>query len=120
MLLDKVLLATLQFSINGIHILDVLVLVISQTCIIEPECTMLHGELVINLSAKRNLNFLDCLKHQYSQLGIEIIEGQSVFKPAFWLERMKNFICLHRTQILNKSKVTNFAKKFSSICLVAK
>lgn len=81
---------------------------------------MLHGELVINLSAKRNLNFLDCLKHQYSQLGIEIIEGQSVFKPAIWLERVKNFICLHRTQILNKSKVTNLAKKLSSVCLVVK
>ena len=120
MLLDKVLLATLQFSINSIQVLDILVFVISQTCIIEPESTMLHRELVVYFRAKRNLNFLDCLKHQYSQLGIEIIEGQSVFKPAIWFERVKNFICLHRTQILNKSKVTNFAKKFSSVCLVAK
>lgn len=120
MFLNKVLLATLQFSINCIHVLDILVLVISQTCIIEPKCTMLHGELVINLSTKRNLYFLDCLKHQYSQLGIEIVEGQSVLKPAIWLECMKNFICLHRSQILYKSEVTYLAKEFSSVYLVDK
>ena len=37
-----------------------------KTCIIEPESTMLHRELVVYFRAKRNLNFLDCLKHKYS------------------------------------------------------
>lgn len=50
MLFDKVLLATLKFSIYGVHILNKLVFIVSKTCIKEPKRSMSQRELLYNLN----------------------------------------------------------------------
>lgn len=50
MLFDKVLLATLKFSIDGVHILNKLVFIVSKTCIKEPKRSMSQKELLYNLN----------------------------------------------------------------------
>ena len=50
MLFDKVLLATLKFSIDGVHILNKLVFIVSKTCIKEPKRSMSQRELLYNLN----------------------------------------------------------------------
>ena len=47
---DKVLLATLKFSIYGVHILNKLVFIVSKTCIKEPKRSMSQRELLYNLN----------------------------------------------------------------------
>ena len=50
MLFDKVLLATLKFSIYGVHILNKLVFIVSKTCIKEPKRSMSQRKLLYNLN----------------------------------------------------------------------
>ena len=55
MLFDKVLLATLKFSIYGVHILNKLVFIVSKTCIKEPKRSISQRELLYNLCAQSKL-----------------------------------------------------------------
>lgn len=50
MLFNKVLLATLKFSIYGVHILNKFVFIVSKTCIKEPKRSMSQRELLYNLN----------------------------------------------------------------------
>lgn len=115
MLFDKVLLATLKFSIYGVHILNKLVFIVSKTCIKEPKRSMSQRELLYNLCAQSNLLSLNSLEHQISQLYIKVIESYGIFKSTIRLKLMHSLVCLHRTKVLDKTKIADLSKKFCSL-----
>lgn len=51
MLFNKVFLATLKFSVYGVHILNKLMFIVSKVCIKEPKRTMLQRKLLYDLCA---------------------------------------------------------------------
>lgn len=118
-LLDKILFVPLEFTIDGIHILDELEFVVGKICIKEPKWAMRSRELMNNLCTECYFKSLDSLEHQVSQFCIKFIQSNSIFKATVWLELMSCLISLHWTEILNKTKITDLAKELCCLRLVS-
>ena len=52
---------------------------------------------------------------QTPQLNIKVIESYGIFKSTNRLKLMRSLVCLHRTKVLDKTKITDLSKKFCSL-----
>ena len=118
-LLDKILFAPLEFTIDGIHVLYELVLIVSKIGIKEPKWAMSSRELMNDLCAECYFKSLDSPEHQVSQFYIKFIQSNSIFKATVLLELMSCLISLHWAEILNKTKITDLAKELCCLRLVS-
>ena len=46
---------------------------------------------------------------------IIVIESYGIFKSTIRLKLMCSLVCLHRTKVLNKTKIADLTKKFCSL-----
>lgn len=46
---------------------------------------------------------------------IKVIESYGIFKSTIRLKLMCSLVCLHRTKVLNKTKIADITKKFCSL-----
>ena len=81
MLFDKVLLATLKFSIDGVHILNKLVFIVSKTCIKEPKRSM--SQRVV-LSASIGRRYWTKRKKLTSPRNFAALDESAKFKPLLF------------------------------------
>lgn len=102
-------------SVYGVHILNKLVFIIGKACVKEPKRPMCQRKLLNNFVRKAISNRWTPLKHQISQFYIKVVGSYGIFKSAVRFKLMCSFVCLHRTKVLNKTKIADFSKKLCSL-----
>ncbi len=46
---------------------------------------------------------------------LKVVESYGIFKSTIRLKLMRSLVCLHRTNVLYKTKITDLSKKFCSL-----
>ena len=114
MVLNEVLLRTLQFSFQCSQVLSKLQFVNSQRNIEKPKRTISQREFVNHARTQGNLYFLHCTEQQFTQFHIKRIECCHLFNCCVGTERMVGLF--KYAKIGSETEITDIVEKQLGCC----